>query len=91
MAIMAINYDLKAPGRDYQPLYDAIKTYTWCHILESCWLVDTQKTAAEVRDHLKAKVDGNDEIFVARLQGNWATSFSDQATDWLKSPSRNWG
>lgn len=90
MAVLCINYDLKVPGRDYQPLYDAIKTYTWCHILDSCWLIDTQKTASQVRDHLKGHVDGNDEVFVATLKGAWATTFSDQATEWLKSPSRNW-
>ena len=90
MAVLIINYDLKKPGRDYNPLYDAIKTYTWCHILDSCWLVDTAKTTAQVRDHLKTKVDTNDEIFVARLRQDWATTFSDKATEWLKSPNRTW-
>ena len=90
MAIMVINYDLKAPGRNYQPLYDAIETYTHCTILESCWLVDTTKNAEEVRDHLKGKMDSNDEVFVARLSKNWGTNFKDQATKWLKSQNRNW-
>jgi len=91
MSVYVINYDLKAPGRDYQPLYDAIKTFKWCHILESCWLIDTNKPASEIRDILKSKVDGNDEIFVARLGHEWATNFSDQATEWLKSSDRSWG
>lgn len=90
MSVIIINYDLKTPGRDYQPLYDAIKAYTWCHILDSCWLIDTTKTTAQVRDHLKGKVDANDQIFVARLRHDWATSFSDTATEWLKSPNRTW-
>lgn len=90
MAVLAINYDLKAPGRNYQPLYDAIKSYNYCKILDSCWLIDTANSTSSVRDHLKGCVDGNDEIFVVQLRQNWATSFTDSATDWLKSPSRSW-
>ena len=91
MSVLSITYDLKAPGRDYKPLYDAIKTYTGCHALDSCWLIDTQKTTEQVRDHLNGKVDGNDEIFVVKLRQDWATNFRDQATEWLKSPNRTWG
>lgn len=90
MSVLSINYDLKKPGRDYEPLYEAIRSYSWCRILESCWLIDTQKTTGQVRDHLKSKVDSNDEIFVVRLRKDWATNFSDKTTEWLKSSSRTW-
>ena len=90
MSVILISYDLKAPGRDYNPLYEAIKTYTWCQVLESAWAIDTSKSPANVRDHLKKVVDDNDEVFVVRMRQNWATTFSDQATEWLKSPSRTW-
>lgn len=91
MSVLSVNYDLKAPGRDYGPLHEAIKTYTWCHVLDSCWLIDTQKSTTEVRDHLNGKMDPNDEVIVFKLRHDWATNFSDQATEWLKSPSRTWG
>ena len=91
MAVLSINYDLRSPGQDYQGLYNAIKSYgAWCQMLESCWLIDTQASASVVRDHLMGEVDTNDEIFVARLIQEWATNFSDQTTEWLKSPSRTW-
>ncbi|RIV77079.1 hypothetical protein D2V04_13295 [Pelagerythrobacter aerophilus] len=90
MAIMLVTYDLKQPGRDYQPVFDHIKTnYTWCKGLESVWLLDTTKTAQTIRDELKALVDSNDKVFVTRLQGNWG-SFNYYCGDWLNKPERNW-
>ncbi len=90
MSVLSINYDLKTPGKDYGKLYDEIKSYTWCKILESSWLIDTSKTPQDVRDHLNSHVDSNDEIFVVRLHQHWGTNFTDSSTEWLKSPSRTW-
>lgn len=80
-----INYDLVAPGRDYKPLYDYIKSFDgWCHLLESQWLVRTTMSASEVRDELMELVDGNDKIVTFDVTGDyWATNFSDSKTDWL--------
>lgn len=39
---------------------------------------------------LKGKVDSNDEVFVVRMHQSWATTFSDAATEWLRSPNRTW-
>jgi hypothetical protein len=33
--ILCVNYDLRAPGRNYQPLYDALTRYTYCHMAVS--------------------------------------------------------
>jgi len=90
MSVLLISYDLKGPNRDYEPLYKAIKSYTWQQILESSYAIDTAKTPAKVRDHLKNEVDANDEVFVVRMHQNWATTFSDGATEWMKSASRTW-
>ena len=55
-----INYDLQEPGRDYQPVYDYIKSFDgWCHLLESLSLVLTYKLG-QVRDELMTLVDRND-------------------------------
>lgn len=90
MSVLAINYDLKTPGKDYTQLYAAIKSYVWCHIVDSCWLIDTTKSPGEVRDHLRSYVDNNDEVFVVRLHQHWATTFKDTSTEWLQSASRTW-
>ena len=63
MRTIQINYDLRKPGRDYQPVYDYIKSFEgWCHLLDSCWLVRSWKTAGAIRDELALRVDRNDKI-----------------------------
>lgn len=85
MRTIQINYDLRAPGRDYQQLYDYIKSFDgWCHLLESCWLVRTWKTAGDVRDELGAYTDANDKVATFDVTGvSWATNFRADTTDWL--------
>lgn len=85
MNTIQINYDLRAPGRDYQPVYDYIKRDgTWCRLLKSCWLIRTTKTAGQVRDDLNKIVDRNDEVATFNVTGdNWGTNFSDERTEWL--------
>lgn len=90
MSVFIVSYDLKSPGKDYSNLYDAIRRYTSCRILDSVWLVDSSESAAQIRDYLKGYIDSNDELLVARLRQAWATTFSDSATEWLKAPSRTW-
>ena len=90
MPIILVTYDLKKPGKDYQPLYDYIKgTYTWCKGLESVWLLDTAVEPGKIRDDLRGLVDSNDKIFVATLKGKWASS-NYYCADWLNKPERNW-
>ncbi|EIA5988934.1 hypothetical protein KFA76_001209 [Escherichia coli] len=89
MAIYCITYDLKAPGRNYDEVFDYLKQFTYCKYLESFWLVDTTLTATQLRDGLQARVDSNDILFVARLQGEWASRYY-PCGDWLNFEKRNW-
>ena len=69
MTSMIIEYDLRSPGRNYDDLYRAIKSYgAWAHITESTWF-KTSESCVQVRDKLLAHMDGNDSIFVAVLTG----------------------
>lgn len=87
MTVHAIVYDLHEPGQEYQELYDAIKSFgDYCHILESCWLVDTEDDASEIRDKLKPHIDSNDRLMVMRKSDtypSWSTTFSSDCTEWL--------
>lgn len=70
MTSMIIEYDLRSPGRNYDELYKAIKSYSvWAHITESTWFIKTSESCVQVRDKLLAHMDGNDRIFVAALTG----------------------
>lgn len=75
MSSKIIEYDLTTPGRDYESLYKAIKSYPcWARITESTWFVKTDDTCVQIRDALKEKMDSNDRIFVGKLSGEAAWS-----------------
>ncbi len=82
-----IGYDLNSPGQDYSELLEAIKSYgpPWWHNLDSTWIIRTEQSAKQVRDHLKQLIDPNDELLVAELTGAAAwTGFSPAGSKWLK-------
>lgn len=90
MSVMMVGYDLRKPGRNYQPLYDALNRYTNCHALESMWFIDTRKSAADVRTELCKHVDPNDQIYVIRLHRDWGACRTENCTTWLNDSSRSW-
>lgn len=89
MSIILVTYDLKKPGRNYKPVHDYLKTYSYCKYLESVWLLDTHKSPDKIRNELKTKIDSNDTVFVVKLRQDWA-SYNYGCADWLNSSIRNW-
>lgn len=88
MAALMIGYDLNRPGQNYTALIKEIKALgSWCHPLESTWVVKTTKSVSQVRDTLKNYVDGNDELLVMDVTGtSWASYNLDQrVAEWLKA------
>ena len=70
MTSMIVVYDLRAPGRNYQGLYDELESFgIKSKITESAWFIKTNLTCAEVRNSLIAQLDKNDRIFVGKLSG----------------------
>lgn len=70
MSSKIIEYDLRAPGRDYNKLYEAIRSYVqWAHITESTWFIKSADSCAAVRDNLLVHMDSNDRLFVGELTG----------------------
>lgn len=90
MAILLVTYDLKQPGRDYAPVHEYLKTFTYCKGLESVWLLDTTTSVSVVRDGLKARTDSNDKIFVTRLSPHDWASYNYYCSDWLNKSERGW-
>lgn len=89
MSVLLVTYDLRAPGRNYQPVYDYLRRFTYCKDMESVWFLDTSVTTREIRDQLQTLVDGNDKIFVVRITSDWA-SLNVRCADWLNSSDRTW-
>jgi hypothetical protein len=74
-----ITYDLRAPGRNYQQLYDAIGKYSpRAKITESCWIVGSDLSVVQIRNGLMQYIDSNDRLFVAALTGEaaWLNAIS---------------
>lgn len=87
MATHLITYDLRAPGRDYAPVYEYIKSLgKWWHNIESTWIVVSDLSTVDIRDGLGAIVDGNDKVVVLTLAGPAAwRGLSESGSAWLKS------
>jgi len=86
MPAYIVAYDLRQPGRNYDPLYAAIKGYgTWGKVTESLWVIDSASSAVSIRDHLTGFIDKNDRIFVVKsgLEAAWRNAMAEN--EWLKS------
>ena len=89
MSILLVTYDLKAPGRNYQPVWDYFKQFDRCKGLESVYLIETEKTPAMVRDEIAKIIDSNDVLFVVKLTRSWASRHFG-CGNWLNEPARKW-
>jgi hypothetical protein len=90
MSVYIVTYDLRKPGKDYEPLLAAIRKYTHCHALKSAFFIDTSEGAAAIRDKLDKLVDENDQLYVMELKKHWAATRKERCTDWLKDAERSW-
>lgn len=80
-----ITYDLCKSGKNYNDLYEYIKSYAvWAHITESTWFISTEKTCASIRDEINKIIDSDDRIFVAELTGTAAWRNVICQSDYLK-------
>jgi hypothetical protein len=84
MVVYSINYDLKAPGRDYSPLYTAIESMgSYWHELESFWLVSTDLPLREILADLLKLIDENDSLAILKVGNSCAIRSTDKGRQWL--------
>lgn len=68
MTPYVISYDLCNPGRNYEKLYSVLENlFSGKRILESVWIVESEKTTRELYNYLCCFIDVNDKIFVGQL------------------------
>lgn len=88
MRTLLVGYDLNRPHQDYASLIDALKGQQgWWHYLDSTWLVRSELSAKQFRDHLKPHIDSDDELLVIDVTGRasaWA-GLSEKAGAWIKT------
>lgn len=79
-----VSYDLKESA-DYEPLYDALKSYSaWAKITESSWALITEDSHTEIRDNLKQHLAEGSRLFVVRSAKVAAWSNTICSNEWLK-------
>lgn len=83
-----ITYDLRQPGRDYAPVYAAIKalsTGEWCRPLESVWIVKSGLDVNDIYRRIKPLVDESDRFLVAGITDNIAWYLDEKVSDYLET------
>lgn len=72
-----IVYDLRRRGEEYEPLLNALRQLGALHPLYSKWVLRTNLTAVQIRDHLRQFIDANDLLLVVGLTGEaaWTSLF----------------
>lgn len=88
MNTLLVSYDLKAPGKDYEKLWNHLKSYPdWAKPLESLWLIKTSKTPKQVKELIRDNyIDNNDKLFVVDVTGKSASWYNlpEKISQWIK-------
>lgn len=80
-----ISYDLRQPNRNYDELIARIQSQgKWGKILESLWIINTNKSAIDLWNDLWSTMDENDWLFVVKSwwEAAWKNTICDDA--WLQ-------
>jgi len=87
MAKILVNYELREPGRDYQPVHDYLQGFSgWIKPHPAIYLIKTSISVTTIRDNLKKLVHENDRVFVVDVSGSaWATYNLPKTSEWLNS------
>lgn len=81
-----ICYDLCQPGRNYQELYSALKSFpNWGRLTESTWAVISEKNSIEIRDYLLNFIDKNDRLIVILSGKSAAWTMCLANNEWIKN------
>jgi hypothetical protein len=62
-----ISYTLHSPGTEHVPFFDALTAAGAEMIMPSHWIIQSEKSAAELRDHFAALLCPDDQLLVAEL------------------------
>lgn len=85
--VYIITYDLRKPGRNYQELLKKIKySPAWARLGGSAYVVVSEQTPVQIRNHLQSALDQNDKLFVGVLNTPAAwVGLGDEVSQWLRN------
>lgn len=85
--VYMITYDLNKPGQNYDKLYESIvntSNGTWCHFLDSTWLICSSLTPSSIVKQLSEHLDGNDKLMVFEVTDNYQGWLEQSEWDHIK-------
>ena len=84
--IYIVSYDLVEPGRSYNTLVNKIKeSDDWAKLGGSAYLIESVKSAIELRDEYKGCIDSNDKLYVGVVEAPAAwIGMSEDVSNWIK-------
>lgn len=69
MSSYIVSYELNSKERDCTELHNRIKSYiAYYHCLNCTWIIKTEFTVEQIREHLLAALQKNDRLLVAKIQ-----------------------
>jgi hypothetical protein len=86
--VYLITYDLNTEGKDYNALYDKIKSLGQCfHPLESVWFLQSAYYDVNtISEQLRTTMDNNDHIFVVEITNKPRQGWLPKtAWEWLRT------
>lgn len=87
--VLLISYDQDHAGRPerHQAVHEIIEMHAqdFWRPLFSQWLVETDESALEWREHIQPVIDWNDNLLIVRLTDEYAGYLQDEAWAWLQS------
>lgn len=84
-----ISYDLQTPGKDYNSLYNILKSAPgWAHYLESTWFISSNESLEFWHEKIKNVIDANDNFFIVDISDSGSDGWLPRnAWEWLNSHS----
>ncbi len=84
--IYIVTYDLIDTNKNYEGLLKLLKSEpAWACLGGSSYLVNSEKSAVELRDHLKTALDSDDKLYVGQAQTPAAwTGMPKDVSEWIK-------
>lgn len=82
-----VSYDLHQQ-RNYRPVWAELESWGATRLLESLWVVSLENTPMDLRDALRAIVDGDDSIAVVEIKtgSGWAAlRAKPEGVAWLRT------
>ena len=85
MTVYMIGYDKVGPNYDYAQLYAAIENLgSHLHILDSTWLIVSNKAATEIHTILVPHTHQHDKLIVTEVFGIVASGLKPEERAWLE-------